>query len=215
MFSNICNRLLLGDAFTYRVQLSPILLCLDRICLQISLGLVSIPPSLQTIMMKEQIKPSIMIKRQHFSHLSSNFQGQAGTVSLESFIEGTIADYCNTMARRGTWADNVVIINMAKMLEHDTLIVTSSPNTSENDCLLWVSGDRTGKKAPLLLGHLWENHYQSLQPIEQTGASLKRKQDDDRRQLKRDGMYLETSHLLYLQYPFETAIIAFLHITLF
>ena len=135
-----------------------------------------------------------------FSHLSSNFQGKAGKVSLESFIEGTIVDYCNTMARRGTWADNVVIINMAKMLEHDILIVTSSPNTSGNDCLLWVSGDRTGKKAPLLLGHLWENHYQSLQPIEQTGASLKRKQDDDR-QLNRDGLYLEISHLLFLQYP--------------
>ena len=141
-----------------------------------------------------------MIKRQKFSSLSSNFQGQAGTVSLESFIEGTIVDYCNTMARRGTWADNVVIINMAKMLEHDILIVTSSPNTSGNDCLLWVSGDRTGKKAPLLLGHLWENHYQSLQPILPTGAYLKRKQDDDR-QLNRDGLYLETSHLLFLHYP--------------
>ena len=170
---------------------------------------MNIPPGLQTIMMKEQIKPSIIIKRQNFSHLSSNFQGQAGTVSLESFIEGTIVDYCNKMARRGTWADNVVIINMAKMLEHDILIVTSSPNTSGNDCLLWVSGDRTGKKAPLLLGHLWENHYQSLQPIDPTGSPQKRKQDDDR-QLKRDGMYSETSHLLSLQYPYGTA---FLHIT--
>ena len=162
---------------------------------------MNIPPGLQTIMMEVQIKHSIMIKRQNFSHLPSIFQGQAGTVSLESFIEGTMVDYCKKMARRGTWADNVVIINMAKMLEHDILIVTSSPNTSGNDCLLWVSGDRTGKKAPLLLGHLWENHYQSLQPIEPTGASLKRKQDDDR-QLKRDGLYLETSHSVLLSISF-------------
>ena len=54
---------------------------------------MNIPSGLQTIMMKEQIKPWIMIKWQNFSHLYSNFQGQAGTESLESFIEGTIVDY--------------------------------------------------------------------------------------------------------------------------
>ena len=69
------------------------------------------------------------------------------------------------MAKRGTWADHVVVIAMARMLEHDIVIVTSSPSSSENDCLRWVIGDKGIKKDPLLLGHLWENHYQSLRPI--------------------------------------------------
>ena len=76
------------------------------------------------------------------------------------------------MAKSGTWADHVVVINMAKMLQRDIRIVTSSPSTSGNDCLVWVPGDRSGKNAPLLLGHMWENHYQSLQPIEPTVTPL-------------------------------------------
>ena len=87
-------------------------------------------------------------------------------MSLDNFIERTLEDYCNNMAKRGTWADHVVVTNMARMLERDIMIVTSSPSTSGNDCLVWVPGDRSGKKEPLLLGHMWENHYQSLQPIE-------------------------------------------------
>ena len=70
------------------------------------------------------------------------------------------------MAKSGTWADHVVVINMAKMLQRDIMVVTSSPRSSGNDCLVWVPGDRSGKNEPLLLGHMWENHYQSLQPIE-------------------------------------------------
>ena len=77
----------------------------------------------------------------------------------------TIEEYCERMAKQGTWADHVVVVNMARMLERDIVIVTSSPSTNENECLTWVIGDRTMKKEPLLLAHLWENHYQSLQPI--------------------------------------------------
>ena len=76
------------------------------------------------------------------------------------------------MAKRGTWADHVVVINMAKMLQRDIMIVTSSPSSSGNDCLLWVPGDRSGKNEQLLLGHMWENHYQSLQPIKLTVSPL-------------------------------------------
>ena len=96
------------------------------------------------------------------------FKGPDGTVSLETFIEshGSLEDYCETMAKRGTWADHVVVINMAKLLERDIMIVTSTPSTSGDDCLTWVVGDTTGKAAPLLIGHEWENHYRSLEPIE-------------------------------------------------
>ena len=100
------------------------------------------------------------------------------------------------MAKRGAWADHVVVINMAKMLEHDIMIVTSSPSTSGNDCLVWVTGDRSGKKEPLLLGHLWENHYQSLQPIKPIVSSLTEKQfeqfEDSPFTRKKDGQFKDS-----------------------
>ena len=80
-------------------------------------------------------------------------------------MDTTIEQYCEKMAKCGTWADHVVVITMARMLEHDIVIVTSSPSTSGEVCLTWVIGDSTKEKPPLLLAHLWENHYQSLQPI--------------------------------------------------
>ena len=40
--------------------------------------------------------------------------------------DGSLEDYCETMAKRGTRADHVVVINMAKMLERDIMIVTSA-----------------------------------------------------------------------------------------
>ena len=83
------------------------------------------------------------------------------------------------MAKSGTWADHVVVINMAKMLQRDIMIVTSSPSTSGNDCLVWVPGDRSGKNEPLILGHMWENHYQSLQPIEPTVTPLMAEKQDN------------------------------------
>ena len=92
-------------------------------------------------------------------------------MSLETFISSTLDEYCDTMAKRGTWADHVVVVNMAKMLKRDILIVTSAPSTSGDDCLTWVIGDTTGKEAPLLIGHEWESHYHSLQPIEPTGPT--------------------------------------------
>ena len=97
-------------------------------------------------------------------HVSCYFQGPEGSVSLENFTDTTIKGYCEKMAKPGTWADHVVVITMARMLEHNIVIVTSSPSTSSEECLTWVIWDRTDKKPLLLLGHLWENHYQSLKP---------------------------------------------------
>ena len=47
-------------------------------------------------------------------------------VSLETFIESSLDEYCDKMGWRGTRADHVVVINMAKMLERDIMIVTSA-----------------------------------------------------------------------------------------
>lgn len=108
----------------------------------------------------------LRLKVSEYIQQHPTYEGPEGSVSLENYMDGTtIEEYCERMAKRGTWADHVVVVSMARMLERDIVIVTSSPSTSENECLTWVIGDTTMKKKPLLLAHLWENHYQSLQPI--------------------------------------------------
>ena len=47
-------------------------------------------------------------------------------MSLETFIESSLDEYCDKMGWRGTWADHVVVINMAKMLQRDIMIVNSA-----------------------------------------------------------------------------------------
>ena len=73
------------------------------------------------------------------------------------------------MSKDGTWADHVVVIAMARMLQHDIVIVTSSPAATADDSITWVQGTPNFVGDPLLLGHVWENHYQSLTPKGMTG----------------------------------------------
>ena len=71
-------------------------------------------------------------------------------------------EYLDRMGTEGEWADASVILGMARMLERDILIVTSSPNgTSESD-MSWVVGKMNYSGIPILLGHEWEKHYISL-----------------------------------------------------
>ena len=58
-------------------------------------------------------------------------------------MEATKEDYCDKMEKKGTWADHVVVIAMSKMLERNIMIVTSSPSTIGNDCLVWIAGAGT------------------------------------------------------------------------
>ena len=68
------------------------------------------------------------------------------------------------MARNGEYADHVVVLCMSRMLGRDIVIVTSSPNSTVDESVLWVTGCRGFAGKPILLGHVFENHYQSLQP---------------------------------------------------
>ena len=107
------------------------------------------------------------------------------------------------MAKRGTWADHVVVVAMARMLEHDIVIVTSSPSTSENECLTWVIGDTTMKKKvsfastfmgeslPITSAHI-TNHWAG-EPVVQSSISLLR------RQLVKYTMTAFTSTLLFIK----------------
>lgn len=69
------------------------------------------------------------------------------------------------MSKDGEWSDHVIVVAMARMLQMNICIITSSPDTTEENCLVWVDGGKGSTDTkPLLLGHYWERHYQSLQP---------------------------------------------------
>ncbi|XP_052090922.1 nuclear GTPase SLIP-GC-like isoform X2 [Mytilus californianus] len=88
-------------------------------------------------------------------------------VNLKDFVEleGDFMEYCESMSKNMEWADHVIVVTMARMLEQNIIIVTSSPETDKDDSLVWVDGgEGCNEKLPLLVGHYWEYHYQSLQP---------------------------------------------------
>ena len=68
------------------------------------------------------------------------------------------------MARNGEWADHIVIIATAYLLQRDIVIVTSSPQgMGSAEPFIRISCRSEVSREPLLLGHVWESHYQSLQ----------------------------------------------------
>ncbi|KAL3888933.1 hypothetical protein ACJMK2_001293, partial [Sinanodonta woodiana] len=89
-----------------------------------------------------------------------------GTIHLDSFIYNeSFDDYCSRMDRDREWADHVVVVAMARMLQMDIMIVTSSPSSGPKDIIVWVVGKTAFQEDPILLGHVWESHYMSLQHI--------------------------------------------------
>lgn len=94
-------------------------------------------------------------------------------MELEDFME-----YCESMSKNMEWADHVIVVTMARMLEQNIIIVTSSPETDKDDSLVWVDGgEGCNEKLPLLVGHYWEYHYQSLQPKESLKTSQNREEE--------------------------------------
>ena len=66
------------------------------------------------------------------------------------------------MANNGVYADYVVVSGIASMLRHDILIVTNVPSAGDSTTWIKVANDFNGE--PISLGHIHENHYQSVQP---------------------------------------------------
>ena len=64
--------------------------------------------------------------------------------------------------RDGEWADHVILVAMANMLKRDIMVVTSSPEGTDNKAIQWIVGDLDFKGTPLRLGHVSELHYISL-----------------------------------------------------
>ncbi|KAL3889375.1 hypothetical protein ACJMK2_001719 [Sinanodonta woodiana] len=101
-----------------------------------------------------------------FMRTNRVIQASEGTIDLDSFIYNeSFDDYCSRMARDSEWADHVVVVAMARMLQMDIMIVTSSPLSGPENIIVWAVGKNAFQGDPILLGHVWESHYMSLQPI--------------------------------------------------
>lgn len=96
-------------------------------------------------------------------HLTFILQGVDGDVNIEHFIDdSTFEDWASNMRRNGVFADHVVVLGMARMLETNMLIVTSNPQGSPENCMTHIVGKMNYDGMTINLGHVWENHYYSL-----------------------------------------------------
>lgn len=96
-------------------------------------------------------------------YLTFILQGVDGNVNIEHFIDdSTFDEWASNMKHNGVFADHVAVLGMARMLETNILIVTSNPHANSENCMTYIVGKMDYNKIPILLGHVWENHYQSL-----------------------------------------------------
>lgn len=89
-------------------------------------------------------------------------QGPDGTVDLTQTVVKDWDTYCHDMRSCSEWADATAVVGMAHMLTTDILVITSSPASADSS-MVWIEGVSNFKGHPLLLGHIHEMHYQSLQ----------------------------------------------------
>jgi len=85
--------------------------------------------------------------------------------------------YMDNMAQSGNWVDGVAVQAMARMLSKDLLIVTSMEISSSSGCLkniipggIHSNQVSTNESSCLLLGHVGEYHYISLQPLDEQNS---------------------------------------------
>ena len=69
------------------------------------------------------------------------------------------------MSEDGTWGDQLVLVALANALEKTIRVVTSTTDKESIEVFV-ESENQQAEGAPLLLGNLTENHYLSLEPIE-------------------------------------------------
>ena len=69
--------------------------------------------------------------------------------------------YLRNMSEDRTWGDHIILIALANALAKTIRVVTSH----EGDCYEVVVEANNQQGAPILLGHLSENHYVSLEPV--------------------------------------------------
>lgn len=86
---------------------------------------------------------------------------QISNDDISSFVPNNDLDtYLTNMSKDRTWGDHIVLVALANALEKTIRVVTSH----EGDCYEVVVETKNQQGAPILLGHLSENHYVSLEP---------------------------------------------------
>ena len=73
------------------------------------------------------------------------------------------ADYLTDMERDGTWGDHVILCAAANCYETCIHVISSLPQQSD---VIIRPCRPVGDSNPLMLGHVHEIHYVSLQPIQ-------------------------------------------------
>ena len=87
-----------------------------------------------------------------------------GLVEFKDFVEnGDLTLYLERMSRNGEWADRVMVMAMASYLRIEILVITSTPDSSIGNIMIWINSGNSSNDV-LMLRHICENHYQSLRP---------------------------------------------------
>ncbi|XP_072050658.1 uncharacterized protein [Amphiura filiformis] len=101
-------------------------------------------------------------------------QGPDGVIDFRSYVPSDWTSYLVSMSKDGKWADAVILVAMARMLERDIMVVTSSRSSTDDEAYLqWIVGDVQYKGVtPIRLGHVCEVHYVSLEPVSCNSPSV-------------------------------------------
>ena len=88
---------------------------------------------------------------------------QISVDDISAFVpKNDFESYLEDMSKDGTWGDHIVLVALANALGRTIRVVTSLETDSYD--IVIETDDKEGP--PILLGHLSENHYLSLEPME-------------------------------------------------
>ncbi|KAL3889445.1 hypothetical protein ACJMK2_001789 [Sinanodonta woodiana] len=135
----------------------------------------AVSSQLQRLKYPVQLSPQ-QLRQDAVAFLEDNqlLQVSDGYINLAEFMcNESFEEYCARMAENGEWADHVLVVAMARTLQRDIMIVTSAPASGNDDNVAWVIGQDNFQGDPILLGHIWEHHYESLEPSDSTELEVK------------------------------------------
>ena len=92
-------------------------------------------------------------------------------VDIDYFLTDTFDSWSKKMKGDGEFADHIVVQATARKLKTDIIIVISSPESNYEHCIVYIIGENIYSGIPILLGHYWENHYQSLESLPSNSCS--------------------------------------------
>jgi hypothetical protein len=70
---------------------------------------------------------------------------------MDDFLTDTFDSWSNKMKRDGEFADHIAVQATARKLKTDILIVTSSPESNHENCIVYIIGENNISVIPILL----------------------------------------------------------------